>query len=161
LKNIGFTDNEIMQRGVEVTDKAAREYGSDLKKEDSRYIVKGLICIKTANVDLVSKALSQITAIIEKGVIIHGNPEYYFTKFLDLRPQMIAGAIKNAQDAASQFAQVSCSKVGKIKNANQGNFTISPVNNSNECSRGCSYDSETSSIEKKIRIVSTIVFYLE
>jgi hypothetical protein len=61
---------------------------------------------------------------------------------------MIEEATRNAREAAQKFGQDAGSKVGKIKSANQGLFTISDR------------DINTGYI-KNVRIVNTIDFYLE
>ena len=63
-------------------------------------------------------------------------------------------ATKNAKQAAEQFAKSSQSKVGKIKTANQGVFSILP----REQIPGVS---ESEQINKTVRVVSTVVYYLE
>ena len=61
---------------------------------------------------------------------------------------MIAEATKNAREAAQQFAKDSDSKVGKMKTASQGQFSIDDT-------------SSSTPFTKNVRVVSTIVFYLE
>ena len=61
---------------------------------------------------------------------------------------MIEEATKNAREVAEKFALDSNSKVSKIKNANQGLFTINDL------------DQNTSYI-KIVRVVSTIEYQLE
>ena len=61
---------------------------------------------------------------------------------------MIENATRNARLAADKFAKDSDSKLGKIKTANQGQFTISDR------------DANTPYI-KSIRVVTTIDYYLE
>ena len=66
---------------------------------------------------------------------------------------MLADATKNAKEAALQFAKSSDSKVGKIKHANQGVFSILP-------SEQTASATETTQIDKKVRVVSTIEYWL-
>ena len=47
-----------------------------------------------------------------------------FTKLNDLKPQMIEEATRNASEVAEKFAQHSKSKLGKIRRAAQGQFSI-------------------------------------
>ena len=61
---------------------------------------------------------------------------------------MIEEATKNAREVAEKFAQDSDSKVGKIKNARQGLFTINDR------------DENTPEI-KVVRVVSTIDYQLK
>ena len=66
---------------------------------------------------------------------------------------MLEEATQNARQAAEEFAKSSDSQVGKIKNANQGVFSILP----REQTPGAN---ESEQINKKIRVVSTVVYYL-
>jgi len=66
----------------------------------------------------------------------------------------LADATKNAKEAAVQFAKSSDSQVGKIKHANQGVFSILP-------SEETSSATESQQINKKIRVVSTIEYWLK
>ena len=70
-----------------------------------------------------------------------------FTRLNDIKPMMIEEATIEARKVAEKFAEDSNSKLGKIKTASQGLFTISPRDNNNPHI-------------KKVRVVSTIVYYL-
>ena len=72
---------------------------------------------------------------------------YEYTALNDIKPTMIAEATKNARDAAARFAEDSGSKVGKMKTASQGQFSIE--------------DQSATPFLKKVRVVTTIVYYLE
>jgi hypothetical protein len=60
---------------------------------------------------------------------------------------MIEEATRNAREVAARFAEDSESRLGKIRTANQGLFSIQDR------------DSNTPHI-KKVRVVSTIEYYL-
>jgi hypothetical protein len=60
---------------------------------------------------------------------------------------MIEEATKNARQVAEKFAQDSKSKLGRIKSASQGQFSIEDR------------DNNTPYI-KKVRVVSTVQYYL-
>jgi len=154
-KKSGFPVESIDTSYFKVVDLHAREYGSD-KASPNRYIIEGAVIIKTENVDLVEKANQNLGELLKTGIALSGAPKYHFRKFNDLRPQMLAEATKNARQVAEQFAADSGSKVGAIRKANQGVFRItSPDASVNE-----EYDSGEKSINKKIRIVTTIDFFL-
>ena len=61
---------------------------------------------------------------------------------------MIAQATRSAREAADKFAQDSHSKVGSIKSASQGQFSITDR------------DSFTPWI-KNVRVVTTVTYYLQ
>jgi uncharacterized protein len=73
--------------------------------------------------------------------------QYLYSKLNDVKPAMIEQATKNARQTAEKFAKDSDSKLGKIKRASQGTFSIEDR------------DSSTAYI-KKIRVVSTVEYYL-
>ena len=67
---------------------------------------------------------------------------------------MLEAATKNAREAALEFAKSSHSKVGKIHQANQGVFNILPRDDT-------AMAVESQQINKKVRVVSTIEYFLE
>jgi hypothetical protein len=70
-----------------------------------------------------------------------------FTDLNKKNPEIITEATINAREAATTFAEDSGSKVGKIRKASQGYFTIT--------------DRDQNSPDKKIvRVVTTMEFFL-
>jgi len=101
----------------------------------------------------VRRLMSEQGELLQKGIAVGGdeyqyNVQFLFTGLNDIKPRMIEEATKNARAAAEKFARDSNSKLGKIKSANQGQFTISDR------------DANTPYI-KNIRVVSTIDYYLK
>ena len=74
-------------------------------------------------------------------------PEYIFTRLNEVKPVMIEEATRKARAVALKFAQDSQSKLGKIKRASQGQFSISDR------------DKSTPHM-KRVRVVSTVEYYL-
>jgi hypothetical protein len=96
--------------------------------------------------------MSKIIELGKQGIAIsqqdyQSRTEFLFTNLNAYKPVMIEEATKNAREVAEKFAQDSHSKLGKIKKASQGQFSISDR------------DESTPHI-KKIRVVSTIEYYL-
>ena len=67
---------------------------------------------------------------------------------------MLQEATENARKAADEFAKSSNARVGKIKRANQGVFSILP----REQTPGAS---ESQQINTTVRVVSTVEYYLD
>ncbi|MBR0212891.1 MAG: SIMPL domain-containing protein, partial [Alphaproteobacteria bacterium] len=78
-----------------------------------------------------------------------------FNGLNDIKIQMIEAATKNATAAGEQFAKDANAKLGKIQSANQGLFSITARDQTDAWS-----DNEKQSINKRVRVVSTITFYL-
>ena len=75
---------------------------------------------------------------------------------------MITEATRNARAAAERFAQDSGSKVGSIRQANQGVFSILPADQGGDTGEGggMSFGAD-SSLMKTVRVVTTVQYYLD
>ena len=158
LKQKGFDDHEISAGRVETNDLMANPYRSD-NMTGTRYILRQTVTVRSNDVFAVEKALSATGELIAKGVVFdsqsYGSPvSYIFTKLNDIKPEMLEKATQNATLAAEEFAKSSHSKVGKIRRAQQGVFSILPAVDTQNTQ-------ESWQIDKKIRVVSTIEFWLD
>ena len=80
---------------------------------------------------------------------------YTFTKLDEIKPEMVAEATKDARKSAEQFAEDSGTDVGGIKSATQGYFSI----DSRDGDAGGYGVTDTP--YKKVRVVTTVNFYLD
>lgn len=154
----GFKPAEIIVGRMNTNDLMANQY-RDSKAEDSRYILDQTITLRSEDVDTTNLAVQEIGNLVSNGIIFdnqdYSSPiSFLFTGLNAVKPQMLEQATQNARQAAEEFAKSSGSVVGKIKTANQGVFSILP----REQVPGAN---ETDQIEKTIRVVSTIVYYLD
>lgn len=156
LQKQGFKTEEISIGRIETNDLMANPYRSQ-EANNSRFILTQSITVKSNNVMLVDKTIPQTDKLIAQGIIFDNNDgysvSYIFTKLNDIKPQMITEATQNAKKAAAEFAKNSDSKVGKIRRANQGIFSILP----REQAEG---NYEQQQINKTVRVVSTIEYWL-
>lgn len=150
LKQKGFRDDEI---NIGVLNYHKQEYrNNEQEVVDETHHLRGTIAINSHQVELVAKVRSDINALIAKGLEIENyEPSYRYTRLNDIKPDMLKEATRNAKIAASEFAEVAGVAVGGIRTARQGNFSVSDV--------GQSY-SDNRTIDKEVRVVTTITFYL-
>ena len=157
LNNQGIDNNEITEGRVETNDIMANPYRS-VSDNGARFIVSQSLIVRSNDVDKIEKALSKNGDLVAKGIILdtqYSSPvAYLFTDINSIKPQMLEDATKNAALAANEFAKSSGSKVGKIRRASQGVFSILPQEQRPDAV-------ETQSINKTIRVVSTIEYWLE
>lgn len=151
LKNNGITDQEISINAPEIIDMKAERYNST--PSTYRYNVTSVITVTSNQVEKVRKIISEQSELLKQGIAVTGGDyrysiQYDFTDLNKIKPQMIEEATKNARTAAEKFAKDSESKLGKIKRAYQGQFSINDR------------DANTPYI-KNVRIVTTIDYYLE
>jgi hypothetical protein len=92
---------------------------------------------------------------VRQGVVLQDfqGPSYVFTKLNDVRPQMIAEGTAAARTGAEQFTKDSGTPLGPIRQATQGSFEILP--------RDGAGGDEAASIDKKVRVVTTITYGLK
>lgn len=150
LESNGIAKEEISIAPPEVIDMQAERYGN--RDIAYRYNATSVITVTSKNVDKVRKLMSEQAELLKQGIAISGgdyryNVVYEFTGLNDVKPQMIEEATKNARAAAEKFAKDSDSSLGKIRNASQGQFSISDR------------DANTPYI-KSIRVVTTVNYYL-
>lgn len=151
LKSNGLTEKEFSVNAPKVQDMQADNYGGI--KAPYRYNVTSVVVVTSSQVDKVNQLMEKQSELMAKGIaIVAGDYNYQtlyeFTDLNSIKPDMVADATKNARKAADKFAEDSQSKLGKIKSASQGQFTIEDR------------DQYTPYI-KKIRVVSTIQYYLK
>ncbi|MDR2098498.1 MAG: SIMPL domain-containing protein [Rickettsiales bacterium] len=162
LKARGISEDEIKIDIVKVSDKNAQSYyGGDMDKR-LRYIISQKLTVRSGQVDAVEKASSDTRELSLKGVGFEeygNNIRYVFTSFSKVKPKMLEEAIKNAKFAADEFAKASGAKIGNIRKASQGVFSIR-AKDSSEGSHADQYQEEQS-INKKIRVVSTVEYWLD
>lgn len=152
LQSGGIEASEISVSVPAISDKFANEYGDNDRA--FRYIAKNVITVYTSDVDKVLSLMGRQSELLKQGIVTGGanqweNPvEFKYEGLNDIKPQMIEEATENAREAAKKFAKDSGSRLGKIKTANQGTFTIE------------NRDSNTPYI-KKVRVVTSVTYYLK
>lgn len=151
LTNNGITKAEFTIGAPSVNDNQQNYYGGN--RPEYRYSVTMTVTVASEQVDKVRELINRQGELLKEGVsLVTGNWDarvsYMFTKLNDIKPEMIAEATKNARNAAEKFAEDSGSKIGKIKDARQGQFSIEDR------------DNYTPYI-KKVRVVTSINYYID
>jgi len=150
LLESGFDETEVSPGVVDYKRMEFRD--DDQNLVDEKYLLNGSIEVETNKVQLVSSARSKLNELIALGIDIRNNaPAYYFSGLNDIKPEMLKEATTNARLAANEFASNAGVQVGGIRSARQGGFIIRDV--------GENY-TDTVKIEKDVRVVTTITFYL-
>ena len=122
-------------------------------KHAYRYVATVVATVATNNVELVRKAMEKQGELLKHGIAFSGGDYQYrtiysFNGLNEIKPAMIDEATRNARTAAEKFAKDSDSKLGKIKTATQGVFSIE------------NRDENTPHI-KKVRVVTNVQYFLE
>jgi len=149
LEKGGVKADEITRAVPAISDKYTQEYGSNDRA--FRYVATSTITVCSKDVALVKRLIDSQNVLLESGVAPQTDWDcgvsYSFEGLNDIKPEMIQEATRNAREVAQKFAQDSRSRLGKIKQANQGTFSIEDR------------DANTPSI-KKVRVVTNVVYFL-
>ena len=151
LRQQGFKVDEISVSVPAIQDRQAQGF-SEEQVRNGRYAGTSTLTVYSNDIEMVRKAMGNLAQLGQNGIAISGQDydvktQFLFTKLNDIKPAMIEEATRNAREVAEKFAHDSGSKLGKIKRASQGQFSIDDR------------DSNTPYI-KKVRIVSTVEYYL-
>ncbi|QPC99691.1 SIMPL domain-containing protein [Qipengyuania soli] len=125
------------------------------------YSVSRAIGFDTENVAGVGAIEANKDELAQAGLVVDStNASYEYTELDKVKPEMIAAATKDARRAAEKFANDSGSLVGGIKTATQGYFSVSSrESGSSDGDYGGS--STASSPDQRVRVVTTIDYYLD
>lgn len=148
----GFSNAEIIVGATNINDRDSQLYSSG-NRRPFRYLAKTDITLRTSDIPKIKAAQKELVNLAARGVLINSKSSwspvrFSYTKLNEIKPSMIEEATKKAKEVAEKFASDSNSKVGKIKNAYQGIFSI----NSRD---------ENSPEIKSVRVVTTIIYFLE
>lgn len=148
LKEGGITDDEIVISAPAVTDRLAQSYIPDNIK--FRYQAEAVITVISPQVEKVIELMGKQIELMKDGVIISDEYSYQtqfeYTALNDIKPAMVEEATRNARAVAQKFAEDSDCKLGNIKQATQGQFSIT--------------SDETTPQIKNIRVVTTVKYAL-
>lgn len=152
LKKGGIAEDEIIIKAPSVEDRKANMYSDEIRAGQSRYYATCIVTVTSSDVEAVRKLISNQEKLLMQGIVLANQDWrgeiYEYTALNTIKPEMIAEATKNAREAAEKFAKDSHSKVGKIKTASQGSFSIADS------------DATTPQI-KNVRVVTTITYLLD
>jgi len=162
LTTIGYAENDVRINDISMTDRQ-KYYENQWVNEKQvqvkidRYTIAQSLTIQSKDIEMVESKAAQIKFdLISKDLTSYVITNYSFPELNSIKPQLIAESTKNARIAGEQFANDSQAKLGKIKTASQGQIAIVGR---------YSYDKQNETpIEdyvQKVRVVSTIVFFLE
>lgn len=151
LTSNGIDKKEISVNAPQVDDLQADRYNNN--PIPYRYNLTVVMTVVSTNVDRVTELIKRQGELLKQGIALsvnqYSNPTIYeYTGLNDIKPAMIAEATENARVAAKKFADDSHSKIGKIRSARQGQFSIEDR------------DPYTPQI-KNVRVVTSLTYYLE
>ena len=151
LTQQGYPAEAVTLGQLSVADTRSREWGS--QGNGPRFIVSQTVVVRTGDVARVQGTSRALNELVRQGVVLqdYAGPTYVFTGLNEVRPAMIGEATAAAKSGAQRFAHDSGARLGPIRQATQGSFEILARDE---------VDSETSTPDKKVRVVTTMTYGL-
>lgn len=151
LADFGLGEEDYSINAPDIVDSNLDRY-LDKSRIIYTYTARQVFFVRSKKVEAVKKAQEGIINLINNGLVIentYGSKlDFEFVGLNDIKPEMIREATVNAKKAAEQFAADSGSKIGTIKKATQGLFTIENV-------------AEGFQEKKTVRVVTNVEYLLK
>lgn len=158
LLDAGFSEESMNVQNILVEDRLAG-YNASSTPDLARFVLTEEFIVTSDEVEAIAEAARNVGDLLRAGVVFssdsyNAGPSYIFTALNDLKTDMLAEATQRAREAAEQFAVEAGAQVGTIQTANQGVFEIlAAVDIPDQRSE--------KQIEKKVRVVTTITYFLQ
>jgi uncharacterized protein len=158
LTGNGFGPQDMSVQNIQVEDRIAG-YNAQGTPEESRFVLTEDLLVRTTDVDKLGAASRMIGDLLKQGVVFsadayNAGPSFIFTNVNELKGEMLTEATKRAKEAAEKFATESGANVGDIQSANQGVIEITPAIE-------IPNDRPEKQVNKKVRVVTTITYFLK
>lgn len=153
FRTAGFPANALSDGGGSISSYY------DSNREANVVTINRRLSFRTNDVRRAQRAHAGQFDLIRRGVELQEGSGmiYSFTRLSALKPEMIAESIQDARRAAERFAADSGTDVGGIRSATQGYFSIGPRDGDEDTGGGAGGESP----DQKVRVVTTIEFYLD
>lgn len=116
--------------------------------------------VGSRDVHLIAEVATQISALIKRGIEVQAEePAYYYSGVENLKSQLLIAATENARERARTLAEGSGVRLGALKAARQGAFSVRSASATNISSEDA-YD-DVSSIAKKVTAVVTVDYAMK
>ena len=152
LEQAGFARGDIALAVPRIDDLRAERRPDGRPVSSLRYRSQAVVTVRTKDLSLLKKAQERSSELVGQGVALvqdwENRPQYLFTGLNAVKPAMIEEATVAAREAGAKFAKDSGSRLGRIRTASQGLFTVT--------------DRDQSSPDRKVvRVVTTVEYALE
>jgi hypothetical protein len=120
------------------------------------YVANRDLTVRSKDVELISRLSQGIGALLQTGVSVNNyGPQYYVSTLPDLRPQLLAEAMKDAQVRAKAITDAVGGGVGAVLSVKSGVIQVTTPDSTETTDVGA-YD--TSTIQKTVTATVSVTF---
>ena len=150
---------EIRIRAVSVNERRRRaENGHDTNEIEYFELSQG-IGVKSTDVHNIAKLSTSIASLLGEGINLRsGMPSYYYTQINELKSELLIEATQDARERAKTLAEGSGVKLGPLRAARQGVFSVRSADSSGISEKSTD---DVSSISKKVTALVTVDYAMK
>jgi hypothetical protein len=154
FRELGFPTDALQPTGVNVS-----QYSDN---GVPKFTVRQRMTLRTNDITRAQAAVKRQFELVRRGVVLEegSGMAYSFTKLNTVKPAMVATATKDARASAEQFARDAGAEVGSIKSATQGYFSVTGRDSTSGGEGEGGSWGQSDSPYKRVRVVTTVDFYL-
>lgn len=164
LSQQGFTeaDREISDLSVSPYMEEYVDDKGNMRSRQNGYQSKRDVILSGKDLAKLQRAVTAIQRLrADNQYIDFDDPQYYLENLENIKRELIAKATQDAYVRAEEFAKTSKVKVGVLKSASQGAFNILSTRPTTDDSDEYGGRYDTSTIDKKVRLVVTIEYAID
>lgn len=149
LKENSVEDSEIREISCHISQ---RYRDKDTAKDVKKYKIYDKVVVKSNQPKKIEKLIEKISNLLDAGLYIESDVEYFYKNIGDLRIEMIEEAAKDSMNRANRIADIAGVRIKGVKNFSTGVFSISSESSSVQNDSDYSWDVNRS-LKKRIRVV--------
>ncbi len=159
LKKNGVKAQEAEILSVHVSERKKRTEKGYETSEIEAFQLSQEITVKSRDVQNISKISTAVADLLGEGIDLQaGMPSYYYTLVNELKSPLLVAATKDARVRARTLAEGSGVKLGPLRAARQGVFSVRSADASSISEKR---SNDVSSISKKVGAVVTVDYAMQ
>jgi hypothetical protein len=156
LTNEGIKPDELTVQPVS-TQTVTQSDGGDGSKVTGYQVTRNFE-VRSPRVDAVAAVAEASSRLIANGIPVQAQPlQYVLTKLADLRPRLLAEAVRDAEQRGKVLVEATGAKLGKLRGVDVGVFQVTSPNSTEVSDYGV-YD--TTTLHKDVTAVVNVTFSL-
>ena len=156
LTDEGIKPDELTVQPVS-TQTVTQSEGGDGSKVTGYQVTRNFE-VRSSRVDAVAAVAEASSRLISNGIPVQAQPlQYVLTKLADLRPKLLAEAVRDAEQRGKVLVEATGAKLGKLRGVDVGVFQVTSPNSTEVSDYGV-YD--TTTLRKDVTAVVNVTFSL-
>lgn len=154
----GFADSVVVLSAIN-SNTVRQMVNGEFTNQVTGYRMSQSIAVSSLDIARVTALSAAAGELLAQGIPLSPEaPQYLFTGLAGMRIEMLGDATKDAAVRATEIAEKSGARIGRIKSVRQGVFQITPRNSTEISDYGMN---DVSAIDKDITAVVRVTFALE